>query len=179
MHLFAIIFFNSSFLQFFKLNMTRKRSLTPEEQLLWEQFTRDAKPLTGTAAAKKEIVPEIISTTNTKTVSRNPAPTQIAKKNAGKAIRKGEMPIDAVLDLHGMTQEKAYSALLAFIEQGVKEKNRCLLVITGKGAGILRSSLPKWVESPKLSKHVWALELALAKHGGDGAYYVYLKRKRS
>ena len=77
-----------------------------------------------------------------------------------------------------MTSEKAYKALVIFIKQQVKLENRRLLVITGKGSGILRSSLPNWLTTANLSEQILAFDTAKPKHGGDGAYYILLKRKR-
>lgn len=114
------------------------------------------------------------------------------RRNAQR-LRRGQMPIDARLDLHGMTREAAHGALIGFIRDGAERGHRCVLVITGKGsprggedagfmpdrsAGILRSEAPRWLGEASLKPHVVAWTLAVAKHGGSGALYVLLRRKR-
>ncbi|MEQ1706135.1 MAG: Smr/MutS family protein, partial [Rickettsiales bacterium] len=99
-------------------------------------------------------------------------------RSTAENFRKGKDPIDAKLDLHGMTQENAHHALVNFIAKQAKLENRRLLVITGKGSGILRASLPRWLTLPDLNRFILAFDVAKAKHGGDGAFYILLKRKR-
>jgi len=53
------------------------------------------------------------------------------------------------------------------------------LVITGKGTGILRESLPGWLDAPLFRGMISAFGAAAQKHGGAGAYYIMLKRKRT
>ena len=102
-------------------------------------------------------------------------------------LKRGQRAIDARLDLHGLTLEAAHGALIRFIENGVVHDLRALLVITGKGGrgmedgmprASLRESVPRWLNEPRLRKHLLAFTPAQAKHGGGGALYVLLKRKR-
>jgi DNA-nicking Smr family endonuclease len=60
---------------------------------------------------------------------------------------------------------------------------RCVLVITGKGiwrseAGILREMVPRWLNEAPNRARVLAIAHAQPRHGGQGALYVLLKRKR-
>lgn len=182
--------------------MVRKRPLTPEEQHLWEQETCHYKPLKNIKKIKttrnseeiienlksKKIKVKIKTVTPISNISTiKPSLLQKEKKmgdyagidrNTAERFRKGDALIDARLDLHGMTSEKAYKTLVVFIKQQLKLENRRLLVITGKGSGILRSSLPNWLTTENLSEHILAFDTAKPKHGGDGAYYILLKRKR-
>ncbi len=77
-----------------------------------------------------------------------------------------------------MTSEKAHNALILFIKKQIKLENRRLLVITGKGKGILNSALSGWLGVPEINKFILAFDKANPKHGGDGAFYILLKRKR-
>lgn len=98
-----------------------------------------------------------------------------------KKIRSGEFSVDAKIDLHGMTQAEAFDALAQFMAIQVKIGRRNLLVITGKGKGmkgILRTNLPHWLESLPESSQILTLRPAALKHGGDGAFYVLLKKKK-
>ena len=111
------------------------------------------------------------------------------KKNFRKLVQ-GRKEIDATLDLHGMTSQQAQTRFHTFIHQGSLAGWRLVLVITGKGnkthmdefnrprTGVLRNSLPDWVRSAALSDKVLQVTPAQPRHGGAGAFYVYLRRPR-
>ena len=100
---------------------------------------------------------------------------------------KSKNTFQAKLDLHGMTQERAYSALVEFINVSFGHRYKCVLVITGKGReptfeewwartpGVLKREVPKWLASPILHNKVKNIAPAALKDGGEGAIYVYLK----
>ena len=96
-----------------------------------------------------------------------------------RRLFRGEVLIDLRLDLHGMTAEQAHRQLFQFIISAAHEGCRCVLVITGKGSGILNGHVPNWLKQPPLSHHVLALAKARPKDGGGGAFYVLLRRKRA
>lgn len=102
-------------------------------------------------------------------------------------LRRGRMEPEARLDLHGMTSESAHARLIGFIQSAHANGLRLVLVITGKGRadaeaiqsrrhGILRHSLPHWLAAPPLVGRVLQVASAHQKHGGGGAFYVYLRR---
>ena len=91
----------------------------------------------------------------------------------------GDVPVDRRLDLHGLTAARAESRLAQFIETAARDGCRCVLVITGKGAGILRGLVPDWLKRQPLSPYILALAEARPHDGGSGALYVLLRRKRS
>ena len=99
-------------------------------------------------------------------------------------LEKGKIPVEAQLDLHGMTQNQAYDALVTFVENAYKTQKRCVLVITGlgrrteSGIGILKTRLPEWISMPPLDGYVLDYANAAQKHGGGGAFYLYLKRQK-
>lgn len=116
-----------------------------------------------------------------------PAPAAPVRQNpnmdrgSAERLRKGSYPIDARLDLHGMSAQRAHAALEAFVSAQFERGSRCLLVITGKGkesGGVLRRSLAGWLEAPALRPMILSLETAQPKHGGNGASYVLLRRRR-
>ena len=96
-----------------------------------------------------------------------------------RRLFRGDVPVDRRLDLHGLTAARAESRLAQFIETAARDGCRCVLVITGKGAGILRGLVPDWLKRQPLSPHVLALAKARPHDGGSGALYVLLRRKRS
>lgn len=108
-------------------------------------------------------------------------------RNTAASLRKGEMPIEATLDLHGFTQGEAHSALIALIARSRASGHRCVLVVTGKGGkagadgrttGVLRANVPRWLNELPLRAHVLAFANARPRHGGEGALYVLLRRAR-
>ena len=95
-----------------------------------------------------------------------------------RRLFRGEVPINRRLDLHGLTAARAQGRLENFIQQSAYDGCRCVLVITGKGAGILQGHVPGWLKSPPLSPVVLALAQARPADGGAGAFYVLLRRRR-
>ncbi|MCP8882902.1 Smr/MutS family protein [Devosia sp. XJ19-1] len=107
-----------------------------------------------------------------------------------KKVRRGRIDIDGRIDLHGMTQTVAREALRQYIANCAARGDRTILVITGKGArtdndyvaamterGILRTMLPIWLSEPGLAHLISGWSLAARGHGGDGAWYVRLRRQ--
>lgn len=103
-------------------------------------------------------------------------------RTAGR-LRRGKLPIEATLDLHGHRQDDAHRALIAFVGSHHAAGRRCLLVVTGKGlrgesGGVLRQKVPLWLNAPPLRDKVLAFDFARPEHGGSGALYLLLRRKR-
>ena len=96
-------------------------------------------------------------------------------------LKRGQLRIDAVVDLHGMTQAAAHRRIEHVVADAVAAGHRCLLVVTGKGpqgGGILRQRLADWLNLPPTRPHVLAFSEARPEHGGSGAFYVLLRRRR-
>ncbi len=126
-------------------------------------------------------------------VSHNISPhnhVQMDRKAYGK-LKRGKLGPEARIDLHGMTLARAHPALTGFIQSAHMQGKRLVLVITGKGRpgtgtgtgpiperrGVLRHQVPHWLSAPPLGAVVMQVTPAHLKHGGDGAYYVYLRRR--
>ena len=111
------------------------------------------------------------------------------KKNFKKLV-KGKMEIEGTIDLHGLTADQAKIKLITFINHSYSLGKRLIIVITGKGKhkgfdefqrpinGVLRQNLPEWLSGPSVSNKVLQVTQAQPKHGGAGAFYVYLRRQR-
>lgn len=187
--------------------MSRRRQATPEELRLWREVVRDAEPLPGRASASDApsdlapappaaaVVPAaqvpagaIAPRVRTR-VSRPALPpldldgTPGVDRRTDDRLRRGRFEIEGRLDLHGMTQAQAHDALFGFVRRNWHEGRRVLLVITGKGSGgegmgVLRAAVPRWLGESGMRAMVVAIHRAQPRHGGDGALYLLLKRKR-
>ena len=111
-----------------------------------------------------------------------PATLEKFDANTLKRIKSGRMPIEGTLDLHGLSAEQAYEAFHAFMMDAYAHNAALVLIITGKGRvsehGVLRSNLPRWCEESAFRPMIIGLHKAAPNHGGQGAYYVRLRRKR-
>jgi DNA-nicking Smr family endonuclease len=116
------------------------------------------------------------------------APLQM---DAGTHARmtRGKLAPEARIDLHGMTLAEAHPELIRFLLNAQASGLRLVLVITGKGkqrddqgpipqrTGALRHQVPHWLRLPPLGPAVLQVTEAHLRHGGAGAYYVYLRRR--
>jgi DNA-nicking Smr family endonuclease len=99
-----------------------------------------------------------------------------------RKLRRGRMPIDAQLDLHGMKVPEARAQLELFLRTMRSRGERCVLVIHGKGehsprgAGVLRGEIAAWLSQGSSSEHIAAFATAQRDDGGEGAVYVLLRR---
>lgn len=93
----------------------------------------------------------------------------------------GDIVIEAKIDLHGRTEQEAYDSFKTFVEEQQKRGKRMLLVITGKGpegGSVIRQNLPRWCNTAPFDTSVLAVRTAAQHHGGEGAYYVLLGKRR-
>lgn len=180
----------------------RKRALSAEEKALWDAVARSATPLrrrkrVALADSQDEGVEAhepVLQQHKRAVVHQRPAavanpsapPLAPLGRRERARLAKGRRDIDARLDLHGMTQERAHRTLIAFLQRAHGEGATFVLVITGKGRasaaepdrGVLRRQVPLWLELPELRSLVVGFEQAHIGHGGEGALYVRLRRAR-
>ena len=183
----------------------RRRTVTPEEHALWATVMRDAIPLPGRSLAEAmtsappspppepAAEPAPIATpaparSRRTYVHVTPPPLvpghhpDVDGRTADR-LRRGKLEIDGRIDLHGMSQAQAHTALASFVHRAWHEGRRCVLVITGKGSfsaggGVLRRAVPLWLGDAPLRGMVLAVQSAQPRDGGDGALYVLIKRRR-
>ncbi|HVB88716.1 MAG TPA: Smr/MutS family protein [Beijerinckiaceae bacterium] len=174
------------------------RRLTEEEAALWRQVTRVVAPRSGgrtkePAAQDAEapleparpapaVKPRVAPKPRTL-----PAPTQI-EAPLRRRLARGTAQVDDVLDLHGFNQHAAQDALIAFLLRNQALGSKLVLIVTGKGRssgarmnaseGVLHRSAPLWLQAPALRAVVVGFEEASAKHGGSGALYVRIRKRR-
>jgi len=179
----------------------RTRSLSPEERRLWAQVARGVVPMAGRVVPSEPDAEQALSGTPRQPDEpsppvRAPSPgpalpplTSVDRKTL-LALRRGSRSVDAVIDLHGMRQSEAHGALLRFLGRAQGAGHSLVLVITGKGGagignatfeerGVLRRMVPHWLRLPDLRGIVLGFEEASPQHGGSGALYVRLRRRRT
>lgn len=185
--------------------MAEKRKPAPGESALWRAVTRDVRPIKREPAVsadadeaekpgparKKAPAP----TTPAASVRKAAAPPRAAPAiTHGRAagvdrrtldrLRRGQLAIEAEIDLHGHYRESAHRALSAFILGQAEAGRRCVRVVTGtgftrEGGGVLRDAVPRWLNEAPLREHVLAFSHARPDDGGAGALYVLLRRRRA
>ena len=174
--------------------------------MLWRAVAAQARPLPGrtlpetpaepVAPPKAAAEPASPARRSTKARPASPPPPPSARaeelahgRTAGvdrrqaERLSRGRLTVEATLDLHGLTQAAARERLDVFIAAQSEAGRRCVLVITGKGlmkedGGILRQQVPRWLNQSPNRGRVLAFDYAQPKHGGMGALYVLLKRRR-
>ena len=136
----------------------------------------------GKTPLKDNLAPSIQNAMSNQTVAMD--------RKTFKNMQRGRLSPDARIDLHGMTLDRAHTALNRFVLSSHASGKRLLLVITGKGKnrdeggpipvrfGVLRHQVPEWLRLPPLGPLVLQVSQAHASHGGGGAFYVYLRRSR-
>jgi DNA-nicking Smr family endonuclease len=177
----------------------KSRRLTDEERKLWGRFTRSVVPRgRGLVPAAP---PPTAATSKTKSPTQVRPPARVAA--AGPRISSGLEPFDRRLkqrlargteslddriDLHGKTQREAHAALLSFLRKAQSHGAKFVLVITGKGGGarddwsergVLKRQVPQWLKLPEFRGYVIGFEAAHSGHGGAGALYVRIRRRKS
>jgi DNA-nicking Smr family endonuclease len=167
------------------------RAVKGEERALWRETMRGVKPLRPVVlkiAPSDEIVapkPARESKSRRVSAATKPAapPARAAKsidaldRRTAARLKRGTLAIEAKLDLHGMTQTEAHDALTRFILRAQKHGSRAVLVITGK-SGVLHGTVPRWLNESGNRERILAIRRAHAQHGGEGALYLMLRRKR-
>lgn len=190
--------------------MTRK---LPPDYALWEDVARTIKPLTK-AKAKKKAPPKVVPPAPLAKVKNKSAeaPPPIARptvtrqgpppitgldRRQERRMTRGQVEIEARIDLHGTGIERSHDRLLHFLVDSRAQGLRLVLVITGKGAspfarhtlhgsdhyhaperqGRLRRLAPEWFHEPRFRQHIAGFQPAHPRHGGGGAFYVKLRKK--
>ncbi len=184
-----------------------------DDLAVWRHVTRDTRPLAKRPPAPKRAIsappetpppPQPAAKPKAAAKAKTAAPpvpqplkvpdlakgmvSGVDKRTAGR-LKRGKLPVEGRLDLHGLSQSEAERALAAFLALSQDRNHRCVLVITGKGGerrtedfsetGVLRRMVPIWLNAPQNRARVLAFDEARAQHGGAGALYVLLKRARS
>ncbi|MFO1067676.1 MAG: Smr/MutS family protein [Geminicoccaceae bacterium] len=175
----------------------RARGLTAEDLALWRHAVRDVRPVGELPPPPPFSAPPPPAPAPVVLPAAPPAPAPVPPRRRDSQrldpkgpvdidrrswlrLRRGLYPVEARLDLHGMTQAQAHDALTGFVALAHGRGQRCVLVITGRGlgsGGTLRAMTPRWLDEPPNRERVLSYAPAQLRHGGDGALYVLLRRR--
>jgi DNA-nicking Smr family endonuclease len=174
-----------------------RRILRPEELRLWKAVTRtvrasrprveadvDRRPAVDAADSSPAIAPKTDPPPVQKAEPATPPRLAPIEPRLRRRLARGRADIDAVLDLHGATEADAHRRVVDFILRRHAEGARTILIVTGKGrvdglgGGVLWRNAPVWLQETSLRRFVLSVERAGQAHGGDGALYVRLRRRR-
>ena len=111
-----------------------------------------------------------------------------------KELKRGKINIDRRIDLHGYALIEAHEKFITEVKKNYNKNKRCLLIITGKGVhkkieneqetnpklfyGKIKNSIINWINEDNLKKYILTYQDAGFEHGGDGALFVYLRKKK-
>jgi DNA-nicking Smr family endonuclease len=100
------------------------------------------------------------------------------------ALARGELPIEATCDLHGMRAEPARARLERFVVGCAERGCRVVLVVCGRGlhsgpeGPVLLELAREVLTGPAVGRHALAFTSAPPRQGGEGALVVLLRKQR-
>lgn len=177
------------------------RRLSPDEQARWAEVARTVRALRGGAdpspppPADAAPPPPKMENALTRAApqqrhapsSRGPVP--VLDNSWEKRVRGGTLVPDMAIDLHGHSLAAAHLQLDRALAKAVASGARTLLVVTGKPRkrednfshgqrGAIRSEIGHWIQTSPHADAIASVRIAHPRHGGDGALYVILRRKK-
>ncbi|MEC8797752.1 MAG: Smr/MutS family protein [Pseudomonadota bacterium] len=105
-----------------------------------------------------------------------PLPGTLTKKIVKKLATK-KIETSATLDLHGLNIEDAKVSFLSFLDTCWKYKYSYVLIITGKGKGILKNAFIEWLKEDEIFPLIIGYSIAHRLQGGDGAFVLHLRKR--
>lgn len=158
-----------------------ERRLTEKDKRAWAAATRNVAPMSGKPVRSRRAThPDDDSSAHPPQQASKKALSAPQNRQNERAVRRGKAPVSASFDLHGHTRESAFRVLPAFLERERARGGQCVIVITGKGKsgeGVLRRAFVDWLERPEARALISGYAPAHARHGGNGAWYVFLRRR--
>jgi DNA-nicking Smr family endonuclease len=170
------------------------RRLGPDEQALWDRVARSVRPLARDRPSPPAPAVPAAPTQQQRPSASRPIPqTPAPARSPGgtldgtwdRALRRGGVVPDMVIDLHGHTLASAHGALDQGLDQAIAEGARVILLVTGRAPreggrrGIIHASFRDWLAASRHARRIAAVRPAHPRHGGTGAFYLVLRRSRA
>ncbi len=184
----------------------RRRETLSEEEM-WSLATEGADPLQDRSArirpgpqplsiAPARLDPDLEAYDELRALVTGVAPFDIADTDefieghvrgldphVVRRLKRGELALQAHVDLHGLLKEEAKTELESFLAKSRQQGRRCVLVVHGRGlhskdqVPVLKEALKRWMRTDRFARHVLAFSTARPHDGGAGAVYVLLKKQ--
>ena len=118
----------------------------------------------------------------------------IEKSNINKKLKKGQIIINKKIDFHGYSLYEAKQLFLDTIKNCYINNHRCILFVTGKGTnkrmaenpydnklyyGKIRNNFLSWTSIKDVRSKILNVQQANINKGGDGAFFVYLRKNKN
>ncbi|HEV2867586.1 MAG TPA: Smr/MutS family protein [Allosphingosinicella sp.] len=176
--------------------MPMRRRLSADERALWRKVVETVTPLEGAvppAAQPREAPRAAAPAPSPPAPASAPVPGQrkpgtTLDSTWDRRLSRGLVAPDFVLDLHGHNLATAYDLLDRRLDQAIAAEARLLLLITGKppaddrrpaGRGAIRAAVGDWLAASRHAGDIAAVRNAHPRHGGAGALYIVLRRRRA
>jgi len=119
---------------------------------------------------------------------------RIEKSSINRKLKKGKIKINKKIDFHGCSIEEAKELFLSTINECFLKNYRCILFVTGKGInkklsdnplekklyfGKIRNNFLRWTSIPTAQNKILNVQQANIENGGDGAFFVYLRKNKN
>jgi len=172
------------------------RRLNPDEAQLWARVVESVRPLAPRAVAAEPAASSAATARAppVRAATRAPPPAPAPPRAPGvtldaswdRRLARGMVQPDFTLDLHGHNLATAYDLLYRRLDQALREGARLLLLVTGKPPGperpvkrgAIRAAIGDWLAASRHSSQIAAVRNAHPRHGGLGALYIVLRRRR-
>ena len=184
--------------------MTAPRGLTADEAQAWEKVAATVEPIHHISDAARSAPEPALTTPAVSHFKRKPTPTAARPQHMppppkrppnsldgswDKRLKSGAIQPDVTLDLHGHNLDAAYDRLMSGVAQARAMDARTILLVTGKPRpvdpadrgtkrGAIRAKVLDWLAASSYHSAIAAVRRAHIRHGGDGALYIVLRRKR-
>lgn len=161
----------------FRRKLTNTDTLNEVDKQIWHRVARTVRPLSAPKTNTKQDTHIHLPIAPAPILHHSREDIQI---RADKKVRRGQVQIDRTIDLHDMTRDAAFASLKRRLVLAHECRHRTVLIITGKGPnlqGVLRQSLHGWLNDPSIRHIISSISPAHIRHGGTGAFYVFLKRR--
>jgi DNA-nicking Smr family endonuclease len=153
----------------------RARHLSEADQAMWAAYAQQIAPLRGRVGKKPASLKPPPARPTPAAPAQQPPPTEVAQpskvrfaaaplavgiqpggidKATWQKFRSGRLATARTLDLHGMTAQRAFHALVSFLRTAHAEQVRYVEVVTGRGSGetggVIRREFPHWLNLPEI-----------------------------
>lgn len=172
------------------------KTITPQDIAEWQREVENIKPLPSVEEPPQAplIIDEITPKSSEKGLYNHNSFDELVigdtaniDGNLADKFVKGQLKIEARLDLHGLSEKEAFAKVRDFIIDSYHQGRRCVLIITGKGErvdpwweskGVIKQSFPRWLNHADIRPYLLSSAPAKPSDGGTGAFYCLLKRQR-